>query len=112
MAITTGSRDSKQDEREVLKENKALLNLKESLGPQCEETFGISPEEKVVTPHQLNKPQTTFKSNPLTMVQASRPKSTYVLPNAGALMHAAKDRSIKLLQNCKKLLTHDSFETD
>jgi hypothetical protein len=56
VAITAGSRDSKHDEREVFKENKALLNLKDSLGPQCEETFGISPEEKVVTPHQLSKP--------------------------------------------------------
>jgi len=56
MAITSGNRDSKQTDSEVLKENKAMLNLKDSLAPQCEETFGVSPEEKVVTPHQLSKP--------------------------------------------------------
>ena len=39
-----------------------LVNVKESLVPQGEETFGISPEEKVITPHQMMKPQ-TFKIN-------------------------------------------------
>jgi hypothetical protein len=54
-----------------------MLNIKDSLSSPDKETFGISPEEKLTTPHVLKR----------NITEDPRPKSTYVLPNSGNLLH-------------------------
>ena len=82
IALTGGQRESRI---EVLSENKTLLNTCIA-PPQSEETFGISPEEKVSTPHQLVKPQPFKRNQQPTIDLAQRPKSTYVLPTQAGLL--------------------------